>query len=1335
MKRKYGWMTLVVTMLATATTAFAGGERLPVGQFTATRFEKAPVIDGIVSAGEWDRAFTTAGVIGAFDHELQESVTIMSLGFDQEKLYFLFRCKRGNFEWKLWKKARQNDDYSYGDSSVEVWVSPPTLVPETYQNILNLYPCVFDIKMIPTRGYSAQGWKGNWQVGVKETDTDYVVEASVPIKDFGVEAIKNGAVWKFLLARTCHGAKPRSQASWSITQGFAEIPQYPPVRLMDDEAVLQLNGTHTVLTGKYEFPIAVVAPRASGADVDVELRFQHAMLPGDGDKIETRHVSVKAGERKVETFAGDMTDWSTADAKGVKRGFFTVTGTKAGGTVLFSQSFPYSISGWTPQNPVKPEKAGPVEELAVTTQYGPETETVLVNADIFDLPVRAQVASADAKVIDPATGKTLSSLPMRPFKEWYSGAEMKLKGVEIPLDDFRKVSALSDSNRAIRAANEAAKEEAKKKGEKPPAAQPLLTIPHPAPKKVQVVVTLKDKDGKDLALSTKDLDLVRYAAEWMNNSVGITDKVIPPWTPVQVKGGDVSVWNRTLTVNGLGLAQQVVNGGEKQLAMPMRLVVVKDGKEIEVQGGDPKTQRRVDAEADLTGKAVAAGLKFSAKTHVEFDGFVNISLDVAPDGGAPAKVDKMFLEITLPAEKASHFCTTAGGWAAVHDVLPDYWSSQSTASGMLVGDFVPYIWLTDSDTAFLWFADHDKGWNHDPDKALPTQEIRRKDGKVILRVNFFEIPTEVTAPRTITWGWQTFPSRPLPAGWRATFCNGASPVPHYKNTYFWADADWAVLWPYYCSPFPWHYDKSKVLLGDPAKNPKHRPCVGSIAHSIGRYMDYNWNEFKGLSVDWGATPGQIGNSDVTASKGPNDFRLWHYQKWVKDSGFRGLYVDENYLALEDNYLTGNAYWRNDGQLQRAYNYLGLREYFKRMKVMFNENGVPSPNLWQHISSGSAYHAWFGDIFFEGENVEPTDLNFDYIEVLPVGRLRAIGSSKCAGGAMTMMCQSTRHKTQWWEKHTHQFLGWVMAHDILPEQSDLYPHLAEAGHLWADEVKFLPYWKPSPFTTKNADCLVSAHMADGRALLWVVNVSRKDAEVQVVVDWKAAGLNRDQVLALNAETGAPVALTASGFTVPVLQRDFVPVLLVPRNGDGAAFAASFDKGTEADTAVYCGVIEPLRRDQALSLVDDGKGGRALSTTNGGFAVRSFLQVADAESRIEWRALLNTKPKGTLVAIGPLSIQLRQGKEPEMLLVIEPSTKKGPDGLTNAVPMPAEGWHDLRLSWKGDKAALMVDGKPAGELAIRPLGLSAAAPAKIPPVQFAGNGNTLAVDDVRLYRTEE
>ncbi len=1103
------------------------GERLPMGQFTAVRLEKSPVVDGVVSEGEWDRAFTTSGLMAPFEHELHESVTVMSLGYDDERLYFLFRCRRGDSEWKLWKKARLNDDYEYGDASVEIWVTPPALVPETYQNVINTYPAVMDMKMIPTRGYSGMGWKGNWKIGVREAETDYVIEASVPIRDFGPAAIRNGDVWRFLLCRTCHGAKPRAQASWSITQGFAEIPQHPPVRFMDDEAAVQFTGVHTIFTGKYEFEVGVAAPRKSAAEVDLELRFHSKKTEGPDDKVERKRISLGPGQGKVTTFSGDVT--------ALKKGHFTLRAAKAGGTLLFRQSFPFAVTGWTPQAPRRPADAK-VEELAVSAQYGPETNTILVKADIFDMPGRERAASGEVKVRDPQTGRVLAAAPLRPFRECYGGAEIRLSGVDIPVDDFRKAAPILAEARRIRAENE----ERKKRREPP---LPIPKISRPVGRKAEVVVVVRDGEGKEMRSAARGIELLRYSAEWMDNTVGITDKVIPPWTPVRVAGGEVEVWNRRLSLDGLGLGRSVRNGGVEQLARPMRLVAVQGGREVEVRSWSPRVERATEAWADLAGSADAAGLKFSARTRVEFDGFVRVDLDVAPAAAGSAKVDRLYLEIALPAEEATHFCTTAGGWTAVHDALPDRWTSRGTASGMLVGDFVPYIWLTNSDRAFLWFADHDQGWNHDPDKALPTQEIDRKGGQVLLRVNFFEIPTEVGGPRTITWGWQVFPSKPLPKGWRATFCTNNPSVPHVTNTYFWVDADWAVLWPYYCSPFPWSMERSKKLLDGAKRRPNHRPCVGSIAHSIGRYRDYDGNEFPGLAVDWGATPGVIGNSDVTASKGPNDFRLWHYRRWAREAGFCGLYVDENYLGLEENTLKGNAYWRPDGRLQRAYNYLGLREYFKRLKVMFHQEGAAPPNLWQHVTGGAAYHAWLGDIFFEGENVEPTDLTFDYIEVLPAGRMRAIGSSTCAGGVMTMMCQSDRHRTQWHVKHTHQFVGWVMAHDILPEQVPLYQRLCEAGHLWEDGVRFLPYWKPGPFSTKCEGCLVSAHAAGDRVTLWVVNTSRKDADVKVSADWRALGIDPARAEASNAETGASIPLGADGFSVAVPQRDFVPVLVV------------------------------------------------------------------------------------------------------------------------------------------------------------------------------------------------
>jgi hypothetical protein len=803
--------------------------------------------------------------------------------------------------------------------------------------------------------------------------------------------------------------------------------------------------------------------------------------------------------------------------------------------------------------------------------------------------------------------------------------------------------------------------------------------------------------------------------------------------------GLVGVWNRKRKMDGLGLASQNSNGGVSQIRS-MRLVTSQGGKEVPIQVSPPVLARQVDASVTFTGAGQGAGLALRGQTTVEFDGFTLNRLTIGPAApGQPAKVDRLSLEVVFPESEATHFCTTAGGWAAVHDATPPYWSSLQTSSGMLIGDFVPYIWLTNSDRAFLWFADSDRGWITDSDKSRPTQELIRKDGTVTLKVHFVEVPTELAKPTTLSWGYQTFPARPLPPGWRAIICGQQKDLlPSARNTYFWFDGDWAVLWPYYCSPYPWSLEKSKKTFDPIPLDTDYRPCVGSIAHSIGRYRDYEGNTFNEFGVDWGSTPGDLDKANVTQSRGPIDFRLYHYQRWVRDAGFRGLYIDENYLGLEENFLTGQAYLRPDHRLQRAYSYLGLREYFKRMMIMFHQNRVPRPNLWMHISSGSAYHAWFGDVYFEGENVEPTDLDYDYIEVLPAARMRAIGSASCAGGAMTMMCQSQRHRTIHEPKHTHQFVGWVMAHDIIPEQVRFYETIAQEGRLYEDNVQFIGYWKPdSPFQAKAPDSVVSAHKVGNRSLLWIVNTARQDQAVPVTIDFRRLGYDPKRVVAIDAETGDRIEVDREGFSVPVLQRDFVAVHLIERRQlqGMESFYASFDHGRDADEAYGCSVFQKVGRDSAdpMGLVG-GLKGKALAL-GGGVLFWPRLHVSDDEGRITFSVLLDAEAKGPVFRGGPIQIILSAGKTPETVLERAPGKPNAADGEKAVGKHPGAGWHSFDLSWKAGKASLAVDGTPVGSVGVQGLGIGRGTGVALPQsarFQFGGSPSILAVDEIRCFR---
>ena len=145
--------------------------------------------------------------------------------------------------------------------------------------------------------------------------------------------------------------------------------------------------------------------------------------------MERRHVTLGKGERQVVNFSGD--------AAAAKQGNFTVTVTRAAAGL--PPNFPLYRERLDAANPGKAGQPEPPRRgMPLTAQYGPETNTVLVKADILDLPHRQDVAAAEAKVVETETGKVLGSVPMRPFSEWYGGAELHLKDVAIPIDDFRQ---------------------------------------------------------------------------------------------------------------------------------------------------------------------------------------------------------------------------------------------------------------------------------------------------------------------------------------------------------------------------------------------------------------------------------------------------------------------------------------------------------------------------------------------------------------------------------------------------------------------------------------------------------------------------------------------------------------------------------------------------------------------------------------------------------------------------------------------------------------------------------------------------------------------------------
>jgi hypothetical protein len=328
-----------------------------------------------------------------------------------------------------------------------------------------------------------------------------------------------------------------------------------------------------------------------------------------------------------------------------------------------------------------------------------------------------------------------------------------------------------------------------------------------------------------------------------------------------------------------------------------------------------------------------------------------------------------------------------------------------------------------------------------------------------------------------------------------------------------------------------------------------------------------------------------------------------------------------------------------------------------------------------------------DIAMEAENVEPTGLDNDYLSCLPASRLRAIGMGRNLGTVPLIMCQADRH---WDDNYSPfcvpQMVGWVLAHDCLPENSAFWDVLAVESQIGRDDVVFRPYWKPDPaMESLTPKVLVSAHTRPGHALLWIVNTTRQDRRAQVAIAPQRLGFgsatSADRLRVIDAETGellsaAPVAEQRLQISLDVPARFWRAVRIVaPRRlKKNDTFTASFDdRSAEADEAIgYVGSHQWKGTDAFF--VTGRKGRGVMLDQPLSYLARHHVR-RDA-GRIQFHAKFDpATARGTLLRIDRLSLSLDRGTWKVMNDKETLQELPMPD-------LPDTEWHDMRVSWQDD-----------------------------------------------------
>ncbi|MBV9471070.1 MAG: hypothetical protein JOZ57_17675, partial [Abitibacteriaceae bacterium] len=480
----------------------------------------------------------------------------------------------------------------------------------------------------------------------------------------------------------------------------------------------------------------------------------------------------------------------------------------------------------------------------------------------------------------------------------------------------------------------------------------------------------------------------RTVYPWEHKNLGKRTKVYAPFTPIRIRGKQLSTILRDHTVNNVGLWDQVVAKGEPLLAAPMSWSVSVDGDSVPVQPERFRFLKTADNTATAQGGFTAGALHAQADTTWDYDGTMRLDLHLQPTAGKT--VNALTLDIPLNESEATHLHAMGDGIRnTLYQKIPagtgSIWNAKSVQASDLPQNFCTYIYVGTPVRGLCWFAENDKGWGWDA--QTPNLELVREPGRVILRVHLINQPQAIATPRTITFGLLAAPVKPrIPLDWRhkwrrdqytllgtdinwLALGDAASVYPAGKDMYLWemikrgnrehlSDADINSVIergkPYFA---PYGADVVQTFINHVRYN---------LTSRYGKKMIFYYNrasyqaadEFETFKDEWALkdlrTVGKGIKRDeikIVPSESYIDHALYWYGKSFDIGGNQGVYWDNWFFAGSYNTMMTGAYQKSDGTVVPSTGIWGLRELSKRTFQYLNERGM-FPFTMPHMTSTS-----------------------------------------------------------------------------------------------------------------------------------------------------------------------------------------------------------------------------------------------------------------------------------------------------------------------------------------------------------------------------------------------
>lgn len=1070
---------------------------------TAAPLPKSPVLDGVISPGEWDGCIRTPAFAQAPNHgRLLPRKGTTRFGFHGDRLYIAVVSDYPPTGKDHSNGTDRDKDYVW-DEGIEIWIDPnrPNRVDgkgeqRFYQMNANAAGGIYDISFDPINGADT-GWNGNWEYASKldHTKHAWTVELSLPFADLGWEpATVIGRTLGLLVSRNFKN--PWEQSSWfPVVGAFVDWSRYAAIELTADEPVVELQSLgDNVHKAHLQLRARIYNP-GPAREAKVRMELLSSTMP---EAIDEKTIALPA-----KGFAEYVFEDSPNRLHEHAMHTLTLNVDTAEGRTLMRYG-----AEWTKA----PEKlwhyhVGPNPSAALAFAYYPSYQFVRVQVDPRELDEELGKTCREAEtVITTADGKTIV---VRETIAWEKAPGLR----ELPVGDLAE-------------------------------GEYTLTVTVPGWKDPLV----------------RSFKRVKFPFE--GNTLGITDEVLPPFTPMQVKDSTVSVVLRDMEVDGLGLWRSVkaagnvsAGGPEDLLAAPMALVA--DGVALKGKGRFVKTAPHMVV---YEGGAEHPAVKVTTRCTTEMDGCMKVELTLEPveAGGQKSEVggqksetlNSLYLDIPLRDALMPlwHVSTTglrvnpAGAILAGEGLV---WDASRTPDGNWFGDFLPYLWFGAEERGLAWFADNDAGWVHSLDaKGQPNkagQELFRKDGVLTLRINLVQAPITIDTPRRIVFGLMASPAKPMPEDWRqrgfarsSTFNMGYASSSRFCGKTPWAQdftiADW-VYRQRTGKGGPSQEEKdawiARVFPADMDANVKSNLVKLAVNSFLGQfkgqyYAKMYFDEFHTTSVyepeshvfqsEWSgnwhrnlaSVPTDRNNDGVNVMnivRSHQDFACWYAAEWIKRGV--GIYFDNSFPMRGYDTLTTSAYRLPNGRIQPSAGIWARRDYLRRIWTLHRLLGPKEAArvaMMIHMTNTHIlpYMVW---------NDENLDLEWKDAGVPAQTKyghafLRAESLGRQTGNVPDAIAHAQRTAGVEPEIATRTRFGTLMVHEIRPTWTLNYRKLYDLVKAFGygnDDCRIFNYWDAgAPVAIDDPECKWLLLEKDGERLLLLCTWNGEARDVKIAL---------------------------------------------------------------------------------------------------------------------------------------------------------------------------------------------------------------------------------------------